>query len=134
MQDLLLQRITSGRTREYREKFWKLRGLKRQRQRFADESKRTAGESDFHRQALRKRQSHASNRAPPGEKQDDADQNERQAQAGPQAESAPAPVETQPGPERKTNNPIRGEVAKHGRACVARAAESARSDGLNAIE
>src|SRR5229473_8641693 len=74
------------------------------------------------------------NRASPGEKQDDADQNERQAQAGPQAKRAPAPVEAQPGTERKTNNPIRGEVTEHGRARIAGTAEGSRGDGLDAIE
>ncbi len=88
MQDLVLQCITSGRTREYREKFWKLHRLKRQRRVWQMNQKRIVRESDLHWQALRKRKSHASNRAPPGEKQDDADQNERQAQAGPQAERA----------------------------------------------
>src|SRR5882762_9461974 len=74
------------------------------------------------------------NRAPPGEKQDDADQNERQAQAGPQAKRAPASMEAEPGTERKTNNPIRGEVAEHGRARIARTAESSSRDRLDAIE
>ena len=74
------------------------------------------------------------NRALPGEKQDDADQNEREAQAGPQAKRAPASMETQPGTERKPNNPIRREVTEHGRARIARAAESASGDGLDAIE
>src|SRR5713226_3338560 len=130
LQALVLQWITSGRTHEYCDKFWKRRGFKRQRRRFADEPKRTIGESDFHRQAVRKRLSHASNRAAPGEKQDDADQNERQAQA----ERAPSAVETQPGPERETNDPIGGEVAEHGRARIARATESSSGDGLDAIE
>src|SRR6266851_1874886 len=134
LQALVLQWITSGRTHEYCDKFWKRRGFKRQRRRFADGPKRTIGESDFHRQAVRKRLSHASNRAAPGEKQDDADQNERQAQAGPQAERAPASVETQPGTEGKSNNPVRGEVTKHRRARIARTAESASGDGLDAIE
>src|SRR5216683_1117417 len=134
LQALVLQWITSGRTHEYCDKFWKRRGFKRQRRRFADEPKRTIGESDFHRQAVRKRLSHASNRPSPGEKQDDADQNERQAQAGPQAKRAPAPAEAQPGTERKTNNPVRSEVAEHGRARIAGTAEGSRGDGLDAIE
>ncbi len=88
MQALVLQCITAGRTKGYCNKFWKQHGLNRQKKRFADEAKRAVGELNFHRQAARKRQGHASNRAAPGEKQDDADQNERQAQAGPQAERA----------------------------------------------
>src|SRR5437016_849859 len=76
----------------------------------------------------------AAYRAAPDEKQDNANQNKRQAQASPQAKRAPTPVETQPGTERKTNNPIRGEVAEHGCARIARAPESSCGDGLDAIE
>src|SRR5258708_34298404 len=121
MKDLVLKCITSGRTREYREKFWKLHRLKRQRRVWQMNQKRIVRESDLHWQALRKRKSHASNRAPPGEKQDDADQNERQAQAGPQAECAPATAETQPGPARKTTKPLRLAVTANGGQVRARA-------------
>src|SRR5713101_5541721 len=74
LQALVLQWITSGRTHEYCDKFWKRRGFKRQRRRFADEPKRTIGESDFHRQAVRKRLSHVSNRAAAGEEQHEEEQ------------------------------------------------------------
>src|SRR5438132_4780656 len=72
--------------------------------------------------------------APPSEKQDNTNQNKRQAQARPQSESAPSAVKTEPGAERKTNDPIRREVAEHGRARIARAAKRAGGDGLEAIE
>src|SRR6267142_3280294 len=80
------------------------------------------------------REHYLANGAAPGEQQDDADQNERQAQTRPQAEGAPATLEAQPCTERKTNNPVGREVAEHGRARIASAAESARGYGLDTVE
>src|SRR5579883_1326759 len=72
--------------------------------------------------------------AAPGEKQDDADQDEGETEAGPNAESAPAAAKTEPGSKRQTNYPITREVAEHRCAGVASSAEGAGGHGLNSIE
>ena len=71
--------------------------------------------------------------APEGE-EEDADEDEGEAEADPEAESSPMAVEAEPSTEGKTNQPVRREVAEHGRARVAGAAERAGGDGLDAVE
>src|SRR6266571_3734071 len=134
MQALVLQRMSSGRTLEYCDKLWKLHGLEWQRQRFADEPERTAGESDFHRQFVRRRQNHALNPTPPREEKHDPYQDEGQAKTSPETESTPPPVKAKPGAQRKADDPVRREMTEHGRARVARAAKRTGRNGLKAIE
>src|SRR6266446_5074405 len=128
MQALVLQRMSSGRT------LWKLHGLEWQRQRFADEPERTAGESDFHRQFVRRRQNHALNPTPPREEKHDPYQDECQAETSPETESTPPPVKAKPGAQRKADDPVGREMAEHGRARIARAAKRTGRNGLNAVK
>ena len=71
--------------------------------------------------------------APEGE-EEDADEDEGEAEANPEAEGAPVAVETEPGTEGKTNQPVGGKVAKHGCAGVTGAAERAGGNSLDAVE
>ena len=72
--------------------------------------------------------------AAPDEKQNDPDQDERQAETCPQAKGSPATAEAEPVPQWQTDDPIRGEVAEHGRARVACASKRSGRNCLNAIE
>ncbi len=58
----------------------------------------------------------------------------REAEANPEAQSSPVAVEAEPGTERKPEQPVGGEVAEHGSACVSCAAKCSRGDGLDAVE
>src|ERR1700680_1819082 len=75
----------------------------------------------------------ADHAAPHGE-QDYSDEDESDAQAGPEAECAPAEVEAEPVAEGQADDPVGDQVAEHGRAGVTCAAEGAGGYGLNAIE
>src|SRR6266571_5564860 len=131
MQALVLQRMSSDPPLEYCDKLRRLHGLEWQRQRFADEPERTAGESDFHGQFVRRRQNHALNPTPPCEEKHDPYQNECQAETSPESKGTPPPVKAKPGAQRKADDPVRREMTEHGRARVARAA---KRNGLKAIE
>src|SRR5712691_10251997 len=128
MQALVLQRMSSGRT------LWKLHGLERQRQRFADEPERTAGESDFHRQFVRRRQNHALNPTPPCEEKHDPYQNECQAETSPESEGTPSPAKAKPGAQRQADDPVGREMTEHGRARIARTTKRSGRNGLNAVK
>src|SRR5712691_10889447 len=134
MQALVLQRMSSDRTLEYCDKLRRLHGLEWQRQRFADEPERTAGESDFHGQFVRRRQNHALNSTLPCEEKHDPYQNECQAETSPESEGTPPPVKAKPGAQRKADDPVRREMTEHGRARVARAAKRTGRNGLNAVK
>jgi len=71
--------------------------------------------------------------APEGEEKD-ADQDEGETEADPKAEGSPVPTEAEIRAERETQEPVCGEVAEHGGARVARAAEGACGDGLDAVK
>ena len=72
--------------------------------------------------------------AAPDGYQDYADQNQAEGQAEPQAARSHAFVKTEPHAYRQTDNPVAGEMAEHGSAGVAGAAEGSGGDYLQSVE
>ena len=72
--------------------------------------------------------------AAPEGKEEDTDDDEGDAKADPEAEGAPVAAKAEVDPERETDEPVDNEVAEHGSACVACAAEGAGGCSLNAVE
>src|SRR5579859_576540 len=70
----------------------------------------------------------------PDDEQHDADQDQREAQAGPKTEGSPAAMETQPSAKREADDPVRGEMAEHRSARVAQATQRAGGNSLQAIK
>ena len=71
--------------------------------------------------------------APEGQ-EEEADEDQGGAETDPEAERAPVAAEAEPGAEGESHEPVGAEVAEHGRARVAGAAEGAGGDGLDAVE
>src|SRR2546429_6611713 len=59
--------------------------------------------------------SHALNRVAPGKQQDDTNQDERETEPRPDAQSAPVSAEAKPCSERQANDPVSRKVTDHWR-------------------
>jgi hypothetical protein len=80
------------------------------------------------------RRSEAAGHAAPGQEENYADEDEGEAQTGPEAEGSPTEVEAEPVAEGEADDPVSDQVTEHGGAGVACAAECAGGHGLYAVE